>query len=87
MNCNILYIGYIAYIIQFKCLEIIERPKQQSQLEELLNSKNSLEYQMERARKQIEEKEKQRKAFFKKQQKYYCQLYWKKLADENKKNE
>jgi len=56
-------------------------------LEELLNSKNSLEYQMERARKQIEEKEKQRKAFFKKQQKYYCQLYWKKLADENKKNE
>ena len=42
---------------------------------------------MEKARQQLEEKEKLRKMFFKKQQKFYCQIYWKKLADENKKEE
>ena len=61
--------------------------RRMSELDILLKSKNSIEYQLEQARKQIEEKEKMRKAFLKRQQKYYCQLYWKKLADDNKNSE
>ena len=51
---------------------------------ELVQRMRQLEIEIEKGRKIIEEREVKRSAFFKKQNKYYCQLVWKKLADENK---
>ena len=51
---------------------------------ELVQRMRQLEVEIEKGRKIIEEREIKRSAFFKKQNKYYCQLVWKKLADENK---
>ena len=44
-----------------------------------------LENQMMMASEAQKEKEKNRKAFFKRQQKFYCQMMWSQLANENKK--
>ena len=46
---------------------------------------HQLEVDIERGRKLLEEREAKRNAFLKKQNKHYCQLMWKQLADENNK--
>jgi len=43
-----------------------------------------MQKEIERKLKEMEEREKKRKRFFKKQQKIYCNLIWTGLAQENK---
>ena len=45
-----------------------------------------LELDIEKGRKLIEEREAKRNAFLKKQNKHYCQIMWKQLANENNKD-